>query len=135
MFPASVRSSMSVPLSTVMFVVPVICERVRISLPPVTCTAPALTELPLTRGAPAVTLIEPRERPVRSFCVDGPVKTRSSPFFGATPPFQFAPLLQRALPPAPVQIRVAAEAADEMSRRLQKSERRVAVFKIGRAHV
>src|SRR5258708_3630544 len=116
-----------------MFAVPVMVAPVRVSFPPVTCTAPAVTELPLTTGAPAVTVIEASDRAVRSFVVDGPAKTRSSPLFGAVPPSQFAALLQRALPPAPVQVRVAPAAVSGMRDRMTNSGRRVAVFMMAHA--
>ena len=68
------------------------------------------TALPESVNPPALNVIEVKLVPaVRLFCVLNPVdpeKTSESPEPGATPLDQLAPLDQRLLPPAPVQVKV-----------------------------
>src|ERR1051325_868129 len=61
-----------------------------VEMPP----APREMPLPLMVGEVPEMAMEFSDRPLMSLFVDGPLKTRSSPLTGATPPLPFAPLLQ-----------------------------------------
>src|SRR5260221_8765222 len=99
------------PPSTVVFDRTLKIEPVSTTAPPATWSVPTGAVLPLNTGEPDVTVIEWSESPVRSFVVDCPPNTRSSPLCGTVPSAQLATLLQRALPPEPVHVRVEPRAA------------------------
>jgi len=127
-FPIPEASSLRLPPTNVSLDVTMNGQFVRTCAPSATLRAPTETAFPLKAGDPDVTVMELSERAARSFVVDCPAKTRSSPLRGAVPPAQFAPLLQRRFPPAPVHVLVDPNAANEMRNRPKRSETPRAIF-------